>query len=183
MLNINDLTGFISLQCVSHSPPYFRKWCSHLSPSLNPIYQIVEAKDKHHNPSHRHRWLSQGSLPWSRSCFECLYRGPSNLHQHDSIIGSQTFKMSLIFDLFKPKYYRIFCHNVYNHFIISLIILQESTVSNNGGHALLYWQQCEKKMTVFHVWRDLLHDTACLDNPWWLQEVKVEREVSSKTLR
>lgn len=48
---------------------------SPLIPFLNPPYQIVEAKDKHHNPSVRHLWHSKGSLPWYRSCFECLCRG------------------------------------------------------------------------------------------------------------
>lgn len=41
-------------------------------PSLNPVYQTVEAKDKQWNPSVRHLWLWRDSLLWGRSCFECL---------------------------------------------------------------------------------------------------------------
>lgn len=56
-----------------HSQSYFfHEIFSPLPLFLNPIYQIVEAKDKHYNPSVRHLWHSKGSLPWCRSCFECL---------------------------------------------------------------------------------------------------------------
>lgn len=58
---------------------------------LNPIPQIVEAEDKHCNPSVRHLWLPKGSLPMSGSCFECRFRG----QQLDSITGSRSSKTSL----------------------------------------------------------------------------------------
>ena len=98
MLHFYYLIDFTSLQSVQSntvSHNFFCMWYSHLSSFFLILFIIVEAKNKHYNPSIRHLWHSKGSLPWSRSCFECLYRGPGNLQQHDSVTGSQTFKKSL----------------------------------------------------------------------------------------